>query len=372
MKRFLQRSLIGTAIFCGIYLVAALVMIVWPAPSFAAAPFPVEDRPDADFTPRYFTARDGETLFARHFPAASETTILLLHGVTLESAAFNVSGPLLRQVSGAGVVALDLRGHGQSGGVAGNVDSIGQYEDNVADVIAAVRREQPGSRVPLAGHSMGGGIALRFARLEDAPPVDGYLLFASHLGTSAPTIPELQSEMEDFVADYTQLHVPLVVPAVLFLAYSQFIAPLSIPPIDVASLAILLGGILLGAFGEELGWRGYAQNLLEREQNGFVAILVVGVLWGVWHIGNFQYGPAYVLFFIFSTIGYSAVLAWLLKGTRYNVILATLFHFGVNVGFYILQDARDDLRLVALNGLVWMGAALIIVVLDRQEFVPAR
>jgi hypothetical protein len=77
-----------------------------------------------------------------------------------------------------------------------------------------------------------------------------------------------------------------------------------------------------------------------------------------------------MLFFIFSTIGYSAVLAWLLRGTRFNVILATLFHFGVNVGFYILQNARDDLRLVALNGLVWLGAALFTVALDRQVKFP--
>lgn len=163
--------------------------------------------------------------------------------------------------------------------------------------------------------------------------------------------------------------IPIVVPVVLFLIYNQFISPLSVPPIDVTSFMIMLVGILLGAFGEELGWRGYAQNLLESRFNGLGAFLLVGVLWGLWHVGNFQNGPIYMLFFMFSTIGYSAVMAWLLKDTNYNVVLASLFHFAVNVGFYILQDASTDLRLIALNGVVWMGAAVAIVAFNRKDFL---
>lgn len=170
-----------------------------------------------------------------------------------------------------------------------------------------------------------------------------------------------------FLKYLAALGIPLIVPAILFLVYNQFIGSLTVRPINVTSLMILLGGILLGAFGEELGWRGYAQNLLERQLNGRIAFLLVGVLWGLWHVGNFQYGPTYMLFFVFSTIGYSAVMAWLLQGTNYNVVLATLFHFAVNVGFYILQDALADIRLIALNGFVWMGAAVVIVVRNKKD-----
>jgi membrane protease YdiL (CAAX protease family) len=163
------------------------------------------------------------------------------------------------------------------------------------------------------------------------------------------------------------LSIPLVIAAFLF--YNQFIGPLSVPPINTSFLVIMLGGILLGAFGEEIGWRGYAQNLLERQLNGLVAFLFVGVLWGFWHVGNFQYGLTYMLFFVFSTIGISAVMAWLLQGSNFNVVLASLFHFGVNVGFYLLTDALTDLRLVALIGIVWMGAAVVIVALNRKDFL---
>lgn len=163
--------------------------------------------------------------------------------------------------------------------------------------------------------------------------------------------------------------IPILIPTILFITYNQFIGPLSIPSIDATSLMILFGGILLGAFGEELGWRGYAQNMLEKKLNSLVAVLIVGILWGLWHIGNLQYGPIYMLFFVFSTIGYSTVMAWLLHGTDYNVVLASLFHFAVNVGFYILTDALSDLRLVAMNGLVWLGAAVVVVALNRRYFL---
>ena len=168
------------------------------------------------------------------------------------------------------------------------------------------------------------------------------------------------------------LVIPLAVPVILFLVYNRFVSPISIPAIDGTTFLVMLGGILLGAFGEELGWRGYAQNLLARERNSVVAFLVVGVLWGVWHVGNFQNGPVFMLFFVFSTIGYSAVMGWLVQGANSNVILPTLFHFSVNVGFFILQEAATDVGIAALNGVVWLGAAVLVALRSKKHHPSAN
>lgn len=211
MRRFLRIAVIATAVFAIIYFGAALVMALWPSPTFAMDPFPVAAHSPAEFAPQQYTMRDGETLFARRFTADSEDTILLLHGVTSESSAFNRSAQQLREISGAEVIALDLRGHGQSGGTPGHVAYIGQYEDDVADVIIAIRAAKPNGRLILAGHSMGGGIAFQFAMLEEAPAVDGYLMFAPHLGTNAPTMPEQAPETAEVAAVYSQLNVPRLI-----------------------------------------------------------------------------------------------------------------------------------------------------------------
>ncbi len=215
MKKFWRITLISTAVSIIIYFGAALVLTFWPAePAFAVDPFPVAAHAAADFTPQAYPMRDGETLFARRFVADSDDTILLLHGVTSESAAFNGSAQMLREISGAEVIALDLRGHGQSGGTPGDVAYIGQYEDDVADVVAAIRAEKPNGRLILAGHSMGGGIALRYAQLSDRLAVDAYLMFAPHLGSDAPTMPQPDPDNPaavEVAAAYSQLNVPRLI-----------------------------------------------------------------------------------------------------------------------------------------------------------------
>ncbi|MCB8966800.1 MAG: alpha/beta hydrolase [Ardenticatenaceae bacterium] len=214
MKKFWRIALISTAVSTLIYFGAALIMAFWPEPTFTVDPFPVAVHSTGEFTPQQYTMRDGTTLFARRFPAESDDTILLLHGVTSESGAFNGSAQLLRELSGAEVIALDLRGHGQSGGTPGDVDYIGQYEDDVADVITAIRAAKPNGRFILAGHSMGGGIALRFAQLGDHPAVDGYLMFAPHLGSDAPTMPQPDPDnpaAAAAAAAYSQLNVPRLI-----------------------------------------------------------------------------------------------------------------------------------------------------------------
>jgi len=166
--------------------------------------------------------------------------------------------------------------------------------------------------------------------------------------------------------------VPLFVSVVLFLIYRQFIGQLSIPSLSVISALILFVGMLIGAFGEELGWRGYLQPVLEVKANVLLSSLMVGVLWGVWHVGNYQYGAVCMSFFVLSTIAYSVIVAWLLRGTSYNVVIALLFHFVLNIGLFMLTNALTDLRFMMLNGILWVIVAAILVMLKREDFLPVR
>jgi membrane protease YdiL (CAAX protease family) len=166
--------------------------------------------------------------------------------------------------------------------------------------------------------------------------------------------------------------IPLFVSGVLFLSYSQFVGSVNIEPISGIPLLILLGGNLVGAFGEELGWRGYLQRIVEERANVLIASVVIGVLWGLWHILYYQYGPLYLLFFVISTLAESVVIGWLLRGTDYNVVIAGIFHFAINASFYPVREARADLRLMMLFGLVWFAVAVIIVVIRRKDFLSPR
>ena len=225
MKTFRKPLLIVlgvAAALAGLVFTAAFVMVFLGDPEFPAA---LEMTPEdmAAFAARFeqpypavkrqFTMRDGTVLASQYFPAESKTTIVLLHGVLSSSFPLNRTSGLLREAASAEVVAIDLRGHGASGGVPGDVDYIGQYEDDVADVIAKIRAAKPGGKVILAGHSMGGGIALRYAMRAGAPPVDGYLLLAPHLGPKSPTNRWEKSEAGEA---FLQVHIPRILGLALF------------------------------------------------------------------------------------------------------------------------------------------------------------
>lgn len=68
-----------------------------------------------------------------------------------------------------------------------------------------------------------------------------------------------------------------------------------LPQFSVAQLPALLVGVRVGPvfvfdpgpFGEELGWRGFALPRLLERWNGLTAALVLGMIWGVWHLPAF-------------------------------------------------------------------------------------
>lgn len=175
----------------------ALQLVQSAEPSFAASsPQKVDPQALADLgfeqvypnTKVTFKMRDGKQLVAFDYPQESKTTVLLLHGVLSSAYMMNKTAGLIRNATRARVIALDLRGHGQSDGAPGDIDYRDQYVDDLADIITTIQQEMPSGKVILAGHSMGGGISLRYAQRLDLPPVDGYLLLAPHLGQNAPTV----------------------------------------------------------------------------------------------------------------------------------------------------------------------------------------
>ena len=134
-----------------------------------------------------FTARDGTQLAYRHYPAESDKIVILLHGAGWHSRYFL---PLAEFISSEGLAQVytpDLRGHGVSPKRRGDVDYIGQFEDDLADLIAMIQKDNPNSMLIMGGHSSGGGLAIRFAGSQYGQKVKAYLLMSPFLKYNAPT-----------------------------------------------------------------------------------------------------------------------------------------------------------------------------------------
>jgi pimeloyl-ACP methyl ester carboxylesterase len=108
------------------------------------------------------TTSDGVRIDAGHLAGEAGLCIVLAHGFT-----GSWRQPALRRIAAGlhrhgGVLALDFRGHGRSGGRS----TVGDRE--VLDVAAAVAavRELGYARIATVGFSMGGAVALRHAGLH--------------------------------------------------------------------------------------------------------------------------------------------------------------------------------------------------------------
>lgn len=133
----------------------------------------------------FFKARDDVPIALRYYDADSDLVLILLHGATTHDSLYSPLARFMSTRNLAQIYAPTLRGHGTSGGRRGDVDYIGQLEDDIADLIAHVRAKSPHAKIIVAGHSMGGGLALRLAASRYAAQVDGYILLAPYLGALA-------------------------------------------------------------------------------------------------------------------------------------------------------------------------------------------
>lgn len=101
-----------------------------------------------------------------------------------------------------------------------------------------------------------------------------------------------------------------------------------------ALLTATLFMLVLGPM-EEFGWRGFALPLLQRRMAPVWAGLVLGLIWGVWHLPAFmmsgtpQSGWSFPAFLIGAT-AISVILTPLFNRSGGSILLPMLYHFQLN------------------------------------------
>jgi membrane protease YdiL (CAAX protease family) len=133
-----------------------------------------------------------------------------------------------------------------------------------------------------------------------------------------------------------------------------------------------------GPLGEELGWRGFALPRLLERWSALSASLILGLIWGLWHLPAFFFSglpqsqfslPA----FLVGTVALSVLMTWVFQNTRGSVLLAVLIHWLFNAN----DIPRGSFPAVAV---VLTVAALIVVLVTgprhlsrsaKGSFAPA-
>lgn len=136
----------------------------------------------------------------------------------------------------------------------------------------------------------------------------------------------------------------------------------------LGTLLFLIFMFLFGPVPEELGWRGYALDRLRARHGSLKASLILGLLWGLWHLPLFFLKGAYQSTLGFGTAGFflffgaiiplSVVITWIYDMTNRSILSAILLHFSVNlVGTVAAHGNRVELFRVLL---CWAWAFWII------------
>ena len=151
--------------------------------------------------------------------------------------------------------------------------------------------------------------------------------------------------------------------------------------------ALLISPLLnaLSTFGEEFGWRGYLQPKL-MPLGGRKAVLLTGVVWGIWHwpviLMGYNYGSNYFgapflgpLAMVWFTLSLSVIFGWITIKAE-SVWPAVIAHGALNgiasLGIIFAQGNPDSLLGPAPTGIIGglgltLTAALLLILPDSME-----
>jgi uncharacterized protein len=153
----------------------------------------------------------------------------------------------------------------------------------------------------------------------------------------------------------------------------------------LAYLPMLVLQVLTTGVAEEPGWRDFAQPRLQARYGPLVGSLVLGPLWGAWHLPLFfseWAGWPHVDWlmaaeFVGCAVLLSIVMTWVFNRSGESLPLIMLFHANVNTVFSIawsdmfpsLDGFSDSLHALAIGA---GGTAVVLLVATRGRLgVPA-
>jgi membrane protease YdiL (CAAX protease family) len=138
----------------------------------------------------------------------------------------------------------------------------------------------------------------------------------------------------------------------------------------------VLALLFMAAVFEELGWRGYGFESLEKGRSFLTASVIFGVIWSLWHLPllwvnqSYQYeiyqqNPWYAVNFFLGTAVLGIIVSWVCHINQRSILVAILFHFVVNLSQEILSMTQQT---KIIQTFVLTCFALMIIMNQRSLF----
>jgi membrane protease YdiL (CAAX protease family) len=122
--------------------------------------------------------------------------------------------------------------------------------------------------------------------------------------------------------------------------------------------------VLLPAFAEEVAWRGFALPRLMTAMSPLRAAFVIAIPWTILHVALFLPGQINEVLavwpLVLSIVSYSIILAWVFLRTGGSVLMAALFHAGLNAVAPIMVGIEPNTQWAIRNVLAALIALAVI------------
>jgi uncharacterized protein len=145
---------------------------------------------------------------------------------------------------------------------------------------------------------------------------------------------------------------------------------------SVNLMALIVPFFLFDAIanGEEIAWRGYVLPRLQAKHSALVSSLIVGLIWGVWHLPKYlsHWNTVSFLFFMLGILARAVLYTWLYNNTKGSLLLTTLFHASGNTGGILLPLAITATGRNLLASIVQLLIEGIVALIITIRMGPAR
>lgn len=206
------------------------------------------------------------------------------------------------------------------------------------------------------------------------PSVVGFIMMKE-----GASVKELLHRLFRFRINFYIICSILIIPLLLLLSHLLNITLFNgkVPEIDnihLLPLQFLITLLLLGPLNEEIGWRGFLHENLNKKYNSIITGLIIGIVWTIWHIPAFfvdvmHFSSLPFMQFFLTCVLSSILISFLQSRCSCGIWPGLIIHTLINLGMEVapLFDDKTYTPWIIANTLLVI-TTLLIIVIETKEF----